>query len=392
MKMIPYGCQTIDRNDIEAVDKTLRSPYLTQGPMILDFEKYLANKLKVKYAVVVNSGTSALHMAYFASGLTKDDQFITTPITFAATVNAGLYLNAKPVFIDIENNTGNIDVDKIETKITKKTKLIVPVHYGGRPVNMDKIYSLKKKYNLCVIEDACHALGSSYKKSTIGDCQYSDMTVLSFHPVKHITTGEGGAVLTNNEVFYKKMIMFRSHGITKNPKDYINKSDGTWYHEMHFLGFNYRLTDFQAALGLSQLKKLSKFLQKRRLIAKFYDEHFKENKYFDYIKENENSLSAYHLYPILIKEKYMSFKKVIFEELKKYNLGVQVHYIPVYRHPYYEALGYKKGLCPNAEMFYKKEISIPIYPSMLKSDLIYTANTVNKVIKNILKKKGNNEV
>ncbi len=386
-KIIPYGHQKITSEDIKAVVKSLRSNFLTQGPKILEFEKYITKTVGAKYAVVVNSGTSALHTAYFASGLGKSDEFITSSMTFAATANAGLYLGAKPLFVDIEKDSGNIEVSEIEKKITKKTKLIVPIHYGGFPVDLEKIYKLKKKYNLCVIEDACHALGSEYKKSRIGDCHYSDMVVLSFHPVKHITTGEGGAILTNNEEYYKKMLMFRSHGITKNNTNFINENDGDWYHEMQLLGFNYRMTDFQAALGLSQIKKLGDFIQKRREIAYFYNSYFKNNPYFNFVEEKADSSSAYHLFPILIKKKFIPFKKQIFDSMKKNHLGVQVHYIPVYRHPYYQKLEYKKGICPHAEEFYEREISIPIYPSMTRVEINYSAKTIKKIFDEILKNK-----
>lgn len=381
---IPYSRQNISLKDILSVEKTLRSDFLTQGPKILEFENRIAKYVGAKYAVVVNSGTSALHTAYFASGLNNKNEFITSPMTFAATSNAGLYLRAKPIFVDIEKESGNIDASQIENKITKKTKLIVPIHYGGLPADLEKIYKLKKKYNLCVIEDACHSLGSKYKKSMIGDCRYSDMVVFSFHPVKHITTGEGGAIVTNNKEYYKKMLMFRSHGITKNKNVFINENSGDWYHEMQMLGFNYRITDFQAALGISQLKNLNKFIKRRREIADYYNNCFIDSRYFDYIKEKKESLSAYHLYPILIKKQYISLKNRIFDLMRKSKLGVQVHYIPVYRHPYYQNLGYKKGMCPRAEEFYQKEISIPIYPSMTKEEVVYSAITIKKIFNKLI--------
>ncbi|OGW41346.1 MAG: UDP-4-amino-4,6-dideoxy-N-acetyl-beta-L-altrosamine transaminase [Nitrospirae bacterium RBG_13_39_12] len=437
VNIIPYSRQYIDEEDINEVVKVLKSDFITQGPKIPEFEKKLAEYCGSKYAVVFNSGTSALHGAYFTLGLKKGDEFITTPNTFVASANAGLYLGAKPVFVDVEKNTGNIDPTKIEKKLTKKTKLIVPVHYAGHPADLEKIYKIAKKYNFFVVEDACHALGAKYRRlphpplplegggqgkgcqksrgskqnkdkksedwTKIGSCKYSDMTVLSFHPVKHITTGEGGAVLTNNEEYYKKLLMFRSHGITKdkaqfkvNAKDYIkehlnlnlnnfnnldnlNSYFDDWYYEMLFLGYNYRMTDIQAALGLSQLKKLDSFVERRRAIADCYNKAFRDNPYFDIPDEEDYAYSSYHLYPIRLKDKYKDKKRDIFSKLRKKGLGVQVHYIPVYLQPYYKELGYKKGLCPVAEDFYMREISIPIYPHMSKRNIKYVITTLKNL-------------
>lgn len=372
--MIPYGKQSISKEDINAVVKILKSEYLTQGPTIEEFEHTLTDYVGVKYAVVFNSGTAALHAAYFAVGLNKGDEFITSPMTFAATANAGLYLGAKPVFVDIEEGTGNIDPQLVESLLTKKTKLIAPVHYAGFPVDLIKIQNIARKHNLFVIEDASHALGAIYHKTKIGSCTYSDITTFSFHPVKHITTGEGGAATTNDKKLYEKMIMFRTHGITKEKSNLINQQEGEWYHEMQMLGFNYRMTDFQAALGLSQLHRLNSFLKRRREIAVIYDKAFTDNLYFDVIEELKDLQSAYHLYPILLKNPKK--KKIIFETLRKKGIGVQVHYIPVYFHPYYQSIGYKKGLCPKAELFYQKEISIPMYPNLNKKDIKYVVNTI----------------
>lgn len=375
-EFIPYGRQWIDEEDINEVIKVLKSDFITQGPKIKEFEECLASYCSCKFAVVFNSGTSALHGAYFAMGLGKDDEFITTPNTFVATSNAGLYLGGRPIFVDVEKDTGNIDVSKIEEKVTEKTKLIAPVHYAGHPVDLGKIYEIAKKYNLSVVEDACHALGAQYKGENIGNCKYSDMTVFSFHPVKHITTGEGGAVLTNNEEFYKRLLMFRTHGITK--KHFISEPDGDWYYEMQFLGYNYRMTDIQCALGISQLKKLDEFIRRRQEIVKIYKEAFKNNKYFDLPEEKIYAKSSWHLYPIKLKDEYKQKKREIFKKLRDWRLGVQVHYIPVYWQPYYQQLGYKKGICPNAEDFYNREISIPIYHGMSNKDVTYVINTVLK--------------
>jgi UDP-4-amino-4,6-dideoxy-N-acetyl-beta-L-altrosamine transaminase len=367
MKTIPYGRQSIDTKDLEAVIKVLQSEFLTQGPKIEEFEQKLARYCNAKYAVVVNSGTAALHAAYFALGLTKGDEFITSPITFAATTNAGLYLGAKPVFTDIDPQTGNIDTDKIEDRINPRTKLITPIHFAGHPVDLERVHSVARKHNLYIVEDACHALGAEYKGEKIGSCKFSDMAVLSFHPVKHITTGEGGAVLTNNKKWYEKMLQFRTHGITKTA--FQNKPDGDWYYEMQLLGYNYRLTDLQAALGISQLEKIDRFVTKRREIAKYYNKAFEGNEYFDTPPEEAYAKSAYHLYSIRLKDKWIPKKREIFSALRDKGLGVQVHYIPVYLQPYYQKLGYKNGVCPIAEDFYKREISIPMYPVMDKGDI-----------------------
>jgi UDP-4-amino-4,6-dideoxy-L-N-acetyl-beta-L-altrosamine transaminase len=395
--MIPYARQYIDANDIREVVKVLKSDFLTQGPKIPEFEQKLAVYCGTKYAIVFNSGTSALHGAYFALGLGKGDEFITSPITFVATANAGLYLGAKPVFADVEPDTGNIDASKIEKKITKRTKFLAPIHYAGHPVDLERIRDIATRHKLFVVEDACHALGAKYippqmpgagKQTTalksgsragIGSCQYSDMTILSFHPVKHITTGEGGAVLTNNKDFYNKLSMFRSHGITKD--NFINTSHGDWFYEMQSLGYNYRMTDIQAALGISQLRKLDAFVEKRRAIAEVYLKAFIDNPYFDIACEKDYACSSYHLYPIRLKDKYKNRKKEIFTRMRKIGLGVQVHYIPVYLQPYYSELGYKNGSCPVAEDFYKKEISLPMFPGLKRKDLKEVIRKVFTVFK-----------
>ncbi len=367
MKTIPYGKQWIGKDDIKAVEKVLRSNFITQGPKIQEFEKALAKKVGAKYALVFNSGTAALQASYFALGLGKDDEFITTPNTFAATANAGVYLGAKPVFVDIEKNTGNIDISKIKKQISKRTKLIAPVDYGGYPANLKEIQKLARKHKLFVVEDSSHALGAKYKGEKIGNCKFSDISIFSFHPVKHITLAEGGAITTNNKSFYQKMFAFRTHGFIKG--------------RMHYLGYNFRITDIQAALGFSQLKKLDFFVKRRREIAKIYNRKFKNNPYFDFLEEEDKIQSSYHLYPIRLKDKYKNKKDKIVAVLKRNGLGVQIHYIPVYLHPYYQKLGYKKGLCPNAEDFYKREISIPMYPRMTDKEVDYVVKIILKVLK-----------
>lgn len=372
-KFLPYGKQTIDDDDIAEVVKTLKSDFITQGPKIEEFEKALARYCGAKYAVAFNSGTSALHGAYFALGLKKGDEMITSPNTFVASSNAGLYLGAKVNFGDIEFDTGNIDVSKIKT--SENTKLITPVHYSGNPVDLQELFEIE---NVKIIEDGAHALGAKYNGKKIGSLTYSEMAMFSFHPVKHITTGEGGIIVTNDEEYYEKLQLFRSHGITKNKL--VNESHGDWYYEMQELGFNYRITDIQCALGLSQLKKLDSFVKSRRRIAKIYNEIFEDNPYFDVTIEKDNCESSYHLYPILLKDEFAKHKKEIFAKLRENGLGVQVHYIPVYKQPYYQKLGFNSKSCSVCEEFYKKELSIPMYPTLTDEDIEFVKNTLYAVI------------
>ena len=372
-KFLPYGKQTIDDEDINEVVKTLKSPLITQGPKINEFEKDIAKYVGAKYAVAFNSGTSALHGAYFALGIGKGDEVITTPNTFVATSNAALYLGADVKFSDVEIETGNIDVSKIET--SENTKLITPVHYSGNPIDLKEISEID---NVKIIEDGAHALGARYNGKKIGCLTFSEMAMFSFHPVKHITTGEGGIIVTNDEEYYERLQLFRSHGITKN--NLHNESHGDWYYEMQELGFNYRITDIQCALGCSQLKKLDSFVRARRTIAKTYDEIFEDNPYFDVTLEKENRESSYHLYPILLKDELVKYKKDIFAKLRANGLGVQVHYIPVYKQPYYQKLGFKQDSCPVCEEFYAKEISIPMYPTLTDEDIGFVKETLYDVI------------
>ena len=294
-KLLPYSHQWIDDKDISAVVKALKNAWITQGPKVNELERRLANYCGVKYAVVFSSGTAALHAAYFVASIKEDDKIITSPITFLSTANAALFLRARPVFVDVERDTGNINPDLVEKAITEKTKAIIPVDYGGHPVDLEKISRVAKKYNLLVIEDACHALGAEYKSEKIGNCKYSDITVFSFHPVKSITTGEGGAVLTNSKEYYEKLIMFRQHGVTKDKSRFkvnLDSIPGDWYYEMQLLGYNYRLTDIQCALGISQLKKLNKFIQRRRGIVEIYKNAFRNNDFFNLPQEREYAKSS----------------------------------------------------------------------------------------------------
>jgi len=379
MKIIPYGHQWIDKNDINKVIKVLKSDWITQGPKIEEFENSLCKHVGAKYAVVVSSGTAALHIACLVAGIKPADEVITSPITFVASANCVLYCGGKVVFADVQEDTVNIDSEEIKKKINRKTKAIIPVHFAGHPCDLEEIEKIAKENNLLVIEDASHALGAEYKNSKVGSCKYSDMTVFSFHPVKSITTGEGGAIITNKKELYKELLFFRNHGISKGKTELTKKNEGPWYYEMQKLGFNYRITDIQAALGISQLKRLNLFIKNRREIAKFYNESFKGNPHFDIPVEREYVFSSYHLYPIKVKAKFSRLRKEIFNEMRQNSIGVQVHYIPVYLQPYYKKLGYKEGSCPKAEDFYKREISIPIYPALGEKQVKYVVKKILKI-------------
>jgi len=377
-KFLPYGHQWINDEDIKSVIEVLKSDWITQGPKIKEFEEAIAKFTGAKYAVALSSGTAALHAACFAVGITLGDEVITTPITFAASSNCVLYMGGRPVFVDIKEDTYNIDPEEIERKVTNKTKAIIPVDFAGQPADLDKIYEIAKEYNLIVIEDASHALGAEYKGEKIGSL--SDFTIFSFHPVKHITTGEGGMVVANNKEFYEKLLMFRAHGITKNKVKLI-KNEGLWYYEMQELGYNCRITDFQCALGMSQLKKIDKFIRRRREIVKRYNEAFENIEEIITPYEKPGVKSAWHIYVIRLQlDKLKATRKEIFEALRAENIGVHVHYIPVYYHPYYQKLGYQKGLCPRAEKYYEEAITLPLFPKMSDKDIEDVINAVNKVI------------
>ncbi len=378
-KYLPYGKQWIDEEDIKAVTDTLKSDYLTTGPKVKELEEKIADYVGSKYAVAVSNGTAALHAACFAAGIKEGDEVITTPLTFAASANCILYQGGIPVFADIDPETYNIDVKEVEKKITQKTRAIIPVDYTGQAVDLDPILELAEKYNLIVIEDAAHALGTEYKGKKVGSI--SHMTEFSLHPVKHITTGEGGVITTDNEEYYKKLMLFRTHGITREKDLLFNKEEGPWYYEQLELGYNYRITDIQCALGISQLNKLDKFIQRRRELVKKYDEYLSQIDGVIIPCEAEYSNSSWHLYVIQIElEKFRVGRKEIFEALKAENIGVNVHYIPVYYHPYYQKLGYKKGICPVAERLYERIITLPLFPRMTDTDLEDVVEAVEKVL------------
>lgn len=379
MKIIPYGRQWVDASDIREVVKVLKSDWLTQGPKIKEFEDALCKYTGAKYAVAVSNGTAALHIACLAADIKRGDEVITSPITFVASANSILYCGGTPVFADIQEDVVNIDPDEIKKKISPNTKAIIPVHFAGHPCDLEEIKKIAEKHNLSIIEDASHALGSEYKNSKIGSCKYSDMTIFSFHPVKHITTGEGGAVLTNRKDLYLRLLLFRNHGITKD-REKMAKFEGPWYYEMQELGFNYRITDLQCTLGISQLKKLNNFLERRRELVSIYNRNFCEINKFKLPIEKPYVKSAWHIYYIRLKES--SKRSLIFQELQKFNIGVQVHYIPVHLQPYYrDRFGYKLGDYLKAENYYKSTITLPLYPQMLNSEIQYVINVLKREIK-----------
>lgn len=384
MKKIPYATQFIDSSDVNAVEKVLQSGFLTQGPEVAKFEKLLAGFCGVKYAVAVNSGTSALHIACMAAGMKPGDEGITSPITFAASSNAMLFCGARPVFADVHPGTVTIDPAQALKKVTKRTKVIIPVDFAGSPAALAEIYCIARKCGITVIEDAAHSLGATYKSGSsfakTGSCRHSDMAILSFHAVKHITTGEGGMVLTNNEKLFKLLSMLRTHGITRDP-DLMTESQGGWYYEMHALGYNYRITDFQCALGSSQFRKLASFVKKRREIVSQYRDAFSKFEGLGFLEEPAGAKSAHHIFVLRFKEgKFKASRREIFDEYRANGIFVNVHYIPVYLQPYYRKMGYKPGSCPEAEKYYREAITLPLYPAMKNSDVSRVINVTNKIV------------
>ena len=386
--MIPYGKHTITQKDIASVVKVLKSDFLTQGPAIPKFEKTVSNYCNVKYSVATNSATSALHLACLALGLVSNDWLWTSPITFVASANCGLYCGARVDFVDIDSSTFNICPKQLEQKLifAKKNnilpKIVVAVAIAGQSCNMVEIYKLSKKYGFKIIEDASHAIGAKYKENPVGNCKYSDITVFSFHPVKIITTGEGGMALTNNKKLADKMILLRSHGITRNSKMMTKPTEGNWYYQQIQLGFNYRMTDIQAALGNNQMKKIDKFISKRHVIAGRYNETLSKLPVrIPY--QNKDNFSSFHLYIILLNEKddRVKSREVVYNTLRKKGIGVNVHYIPVHTQPYYQSMGFKIGDFPKAEDFYNKAISLPIFPTLKKKDQDKVINNLTKIFK-----------
>lgn len=377
-EFLPYGHQTIDNKDVKAVIDVLKSDYLTTGPAISLFENKIKSYVGVDYAIAISNGTAALHAACFAAGIKEGDEVIVSSITFAASSNAVLYCGATPVFADIDPITYNIDPNSIRELINDKTKAIVVVDYTGQPVDIDEIMEIARRNNLIVIQDSAHSLGSEYKGEMIG--KQADMTTFSFHPVKPITTAEGGMVVTNNIKYAELIRLFRSHGITRDEDQLLNDV-GPWYYEQQLLGYNYRMSDIQAILGVSQLEKIETFLSKRRKLAKLYNNLLENISGITIPEEPEYSNSGWHIYVIKIDTKSTGLsRKFFFEALRAENIGVNVHYIPVYLMPYYKELGYEAGLCPRAEAFYEDIITLPLHPGMTEDDV----RDVTKAIKKIL--------
>lgn len=375
MNRIPYGRQDINQADIDAVIEVLRSDFLTQGPVVPAFESAIAEYCKAQHAVAVNSATSALHISCLALGVGKGDVVWTSPITFVATANCALYCGAKVDFVDIDPLTYNLSVEKLKEKlieakkIGKLPKIVIPVHLCGQPCDMAGIHALGQQFGFKIIEDASHAIGAKYKDEPIGNSRYSDITVFSFHPVKIITTGEGGMAVTNDETLAKQMRSLRSHGITNFPADmHPRPSDEIWNYQQIDLGFNYRMTELQAALGLGQIQRLDSFVEKRHQISQRYNNEL-SGLPIDIPWQHPDSYSAYHLYPIRVKNnKSAKTQRQVYEAMQAVKINVNLHYIPVYRQPFYETMGFKVGYCSSAEQYYKEALSVPMYPTLTDAE------------------------
>ena len=379
--MIPYGKQDINEQDIDAVVKVLKSDWLTQGPQVPLFEQAVADKCQADHAVAVNSATSALHIANLALGVGQGDIVWTSPITFVATANSALYCGAKIDFVDIDLSSGNMSVTALQEKLQWAKqhnclpKVVIPVHLAGQSCDMQAIAKLAKEYGFAIIEDASHAVGGQYKGKPVGSCQYSDIAIFSFHPVKIITSAEGGMAITNNVELAKRMQLFRSHGITSQADKMTEPSHGPWYYQQIDLGFNYRMTDLQAALGLSQLSRIDEFIEQRNQLAKVYDDAFTDT-LITTLTPTAYLISAYHLYLILLPEADTQKHKQTIISLRDNGICAHVHYIPVHLQPYYQELGFKLGDFPNAEQYYQRAISLPLYPKLSSSDQQYIIEQV----------------
>lgn len=370
MAVIPYGRQDINQADIDAVVQVLQSDWLTQGPNLPAFEQAVLKVCGGKYAIATNSATSALHIACLALGLEAGDYLWTSPNTFVASANCALYCGANVDFIDIDPRTYNLCPQKLEEKLieakkhNKLPKIVIPVHFAGQSCDMEAIHKLSQEYGFSIIEDASHAIGGSYQGNSIGNGQYSDITIFSFHPVKIITTAEGGMAVTNNPQLAEKLGLLRSHGITREPHLMTEPMHGPWYYQQVELGFNYRMTDMQAVLGVSQITRLKEFIEKRHALAAYYDQQLNALP-ITLPWQHPDTYSAYHLYVIRLKLAEIKFShKEVFEALRASNILVNLHYIPVYNQPYYQKMGFRQGYCPNAEQYYQEAISLPMYSSL----------------------------
>lgn len=383
--MIPYGKQNISKEDINSVVEVMESDYLTQGPVTPLFEKELELFCNARFALASINATSALHLACLSIGIKKGDTVWTSPISFVASANCVIYCGGEIDFVDIDPKTYNISIDSLKEKLIEAKKkntlpkAIIPVHLSGQSCEMEEISNLSKQYGFKIIEDASHAIGGEYKGEPVGSCKYSDITVFSFHPVKIITTCEGGACLTNDKVLYEKMYNLRSHGIVRNQKDMVNQSHGSWYYEQRYLGFNYRLNDLQAALGLNQIKRLKIFIKERHKIADLYDKFFRENENIITPFQYEKSFSSYHLYIIKVSNNKGYERNKIFERLRGQGYQVNIHYIPIYKHPFFSK-NFKKENFPFSEDYYSKAISLPIFPFLKEKDVKNIVNIINNKI------------
>ncbi|WP_419147788.1 UDP-4-amino-4,6-dideoxy-N-acetyl-beta-L-altrosamine transaminase [Pseudoalteromonas 'SMAR'] len=387
--MIPYGKQSIEQSDIDAVVSVLKSDWLTQGPKVPAFEQALCGYTSANYAVAVNSATSALHIACLALGVGKQDTVWTSPNSFVASANCALYCGAQVDFVDIDIETGNMSVDSLASKLAlaeqqnKLPKVIIPVHFAGQSCDMKAIYALSKQYGFNVIEDASHAVGGCYQGEKVGNCKYSDICIFSFHPVKIITSAEGGVALTNDKNLAQQLSKLRSHGITSDQSEFTEPSHGVWYYQQQALGYNYRMTDIHAALGISQLGRVDEFVQKRNQLATRYDELFANNPSVTPLKVATDTYSAYHLYVVKVHNSNPELHRHLIAELRERGICGHVHYIPIYLQPYYQQLGFAKGYCKNTEAYYHSAVTLPLYPKLAENNITALVSTLLDLLKKV---------